>query len=208
MEIVKKYFESLTEEQSACFERLVPLYREWNEKINVVSRKDIDFLEVHHVLHSLALAKVITFRAGTRVLAVGTGGGFPGIPLAILFPEVEFHLVDSIGKKVKVVENIAAALGLQNVRVSQARVETMKERYDFVVSRAVAAFPAFVALTRGRVRPGGTNALPNGIFYLKGGDFDEEIRPYGRAVTVYQIRDFFDETYFDTKKVIYMQVVK
>ena len=118
------------------------------------------------------------------------------------------HLVDSIGKKVKVVENIAAALGLQNVRVSQARVETMKERYDFVVSRAVAAFPAFVALTRGRVRPGGTNALPNGIFYLKGGDFDEEIRPYGRAVTVYQIRDFFDETYFDTKKVIYMQVVK
>ena len=174
----------------------------------MVSRQDIDFLEVHHVLHSLALAKVITFRAGTRVLDVGTGGGFPGIPLAILFPEVEFHLVDSIGKKVKVVENIAAALGLQNVRVSQARVETMKERYDFVVSRAVAAFPAFVALTRGRVRPGGTNALPNGIFYLKGGDFDEEIRPYGRAVTVYQIRDFFDETYFDTKKVIYMQVVK
>ena len=153
MEIVKKYFESLTEEQSACFERLVPLYREWNEKINVVSRKDIDFLEVHHVLHSLALAKVITFRAGTRVLDVGTGGGFPGIPLAILFPEVEFHLVDSIGKKVKVVENIAAALGLQNVRVSQARVETMKERYDFVVSRAVAAFPAFVGQKYKKDRP-------------------------------------------------------
>lgn len=205
METVKKYFPNLTDEQLSRFEQLGPLYREWNEKINVVSRKDIDNLEVHHVLHSLALAKIITFRAGTSVLDVGTGGGFPGIPLAILFPEVEFHLVDSIGKKIKVVEEVAAALGLGNVRATQTRVESMKERFDFIVSRAVSAFPAFVSLTRGRVRSGGVNALPNGIFYLKGGDFHEEISPYGRAVSVFHIRDFFDEDYFDTKKVIYMQ---
>lgn len=205
METVKKYFKDLTEEQMALFDQLTPLYREWNEKINVISRKDIDSLEVHHVLHSLALAKVITFRPGTRVLDAGTGGGFPGIPLAILFPEVEFHLVDSVGKKVKVVQSVVDALGLRNVRVSQTRVEAMKERFDFIVSRAVSAFPAFVSLTRGRIRPKGFNALPNGILYLKGGNFNEEIRAYGRAVMVYDIRDFFDEEYFETKKIIYMQ---
>lgn len=208
MDIVEKYFASLTEEQKSRFDQLMPLYREWNEKINVISRKDVDSLEVHHVLHSLSLAKVMAFKAGTRVLDVGTGGGFPGIPLAILFPEVEFHLVDSIGKKVKVVENVASVLGLRNVRVSQARVESMEEQFDFIVSRAVTAFPAFVSLIRGRIRPGGINALPNGFFYLKGGDFAEEIAPYGRAVMVYDIRNFFTETFFDTKKIIYMQVLK
>ena len=174
----------------------------------MVSRKDIEALEIHHVLHSLAIAKVISFKPGTRVLDVGTGGGFPGIPLAIMFPEVNFHLVDSIGKKIKVVREVAAALGLKNVTADQVRVETMKEKFDFIVSRAVTAFPAFVALTRNRILKGGFNDLPNGIIYLKGGDFEEEIMDFRERIAVYRIPDFFEDEFFETKKIIYMKCLK
>ncbi len=208
MDIIEKYFTGLSEKQIGQFNQLEGLYREWNEKINVVSRKDIDALSVHHVLHSLAIAKVISFRAGTKVLDVGTGGGFPGIPLAIMFPEVDFFLVDSIGKKIKVVEGVAEALGLKNVTAKQLRVETMKEKFDFIVSRAVTAFPAFVALTRNRIRENNFNDLPNGILYLKGGDFEEEIKNFKDKISVYNIPEFFGEEFFETKKLIYMKIVK
>lgn len=208
MDIIEKYFTGLSEKQIGQFNQLEGLYREWNEKINVVSRKDIDALSVHHVLHSLAIAKVISFRAGTKVLDVGTGGGFPGIPLAIMFPEVDFFLVDSIGKKIKVVEGVAEALGLKNVTAKQLRVETMKEKFDFIVSRAVTAFPAFVALTRNRIRENNFNDLPNGILYLKGGDFEEEIKNFKDKISVYNIPEFFEEKFFETKKLIYMKIVK
>ena len=202
MDIVEKYFTGLSESQLKQFQQLEGLYREWNEKINVISRKDIDALNVHHVLHSLAIAKVISFKAGTKVLDVGTGGGFPGIPLAIMF------LVDSIGKKIKVVEGVAGALGLKNVIARQLRVETMKEKFDFIVSRAVTAFPAFVALTRKRIRENSFNDLSNGILYLKGGDFEDEIRDFKDKISVYNIPDFFEEEFFETKKLIYMKFLK
>lgn len=174
----------------------------------MISRKDIDALSVHHVLHSLAIAKVISFKGGTKVLDVGTGGGFPGIPLAIMFPEVDFFLVDSIGKKIKVVEGVAGALGLKNVTARQVRVETMKEKFDFIVSRAVTAFPAFVSLTRNRIRESSFNDLANGILYLKGGDFEEEIKDFRNRVSIYNIPDFFEEEFFETKKLIYMKNLK
>lgn len=208
MDIVERYFTGLSENQIEQFRRLEGLYREWNEKINVISRKDIDELNVHHILHSLAIAKVIRFKAGTKVLDVGTGGGFPGIPLAIMFPDVDFFLVDSIGKKIKVVEGVVTALGLKNVTAKQLRVETMKEKFDFIVSRAVTAFPAFVALTRNRIREDGFNDLPNGILYLKGGDFEEEIRSFKNRISIYNIPDFFDEEFFETKKLIFMKHIK
>ena len=204
MEFVLKYFDGLSDLQKKQFEQLTGLYREWNEKINVISRKDIDELEIHHVLHALAIAKVISFKPGTKIMDVGTGGGFPGIPLAILFPETEFFLVDSIGKKIRVVQEIVAALGLRNVRAEQIRVEQVKEKFDFIVSRAVTAFPAFLGWTRNRIGNKSFNDLPNGILYLKGGDFEEEIQKYKEKISVYSIPDFFSEDYFETKKIIYM----
>ena len=180
-ELVLSYFPELTEIQKEKFALLEGLYREWNEKINVISRKDMDFFGIHHVLHSLAIAKVIRFKAETRVMDVGTGGGFPGIPLAILFPEVEFYLVE------------------------QTRVEQTAGGQDFIVSRAVTAFPAFVGVTRNKIRKGGVNDLPNGILYLKGGDFEEEIKAYAGRVKIFSIPEFFKEDFFETKKVIYLE---
>jgi len=206
MELIRKYFPDVDELQMKRFMALEDLYRVWNEKINVISRKDIDALNEHHVLHSLAIAKVIHFKPGTQVMDVGTGGGFPGIPLAILFPDVQFFLVDSIGKKIKVVNDIVQALGLKNVRAEQLRVETVKERYDFIVSRAVTAFPAFMDLVRQKIKRNGFNALSNGVLYLKGGDFEDEIQAYRERVELYDIPAFFDEPFFETKKIIYMKI--
>lgn len=205
MERIVSYFPQLTLLQQEQLARLGQLYREWNEKINVISRKDIDALYVHHVLHSLAIAKVISFRPGTRVMDVGTGGGFPGIPLSIFFPKSEFYLIDSIAKKIKVVNEVVAVLGLKNVQAEQRRVETVPEKFDFIVSRAVTAFPDFLKLIRNKIRPGKENELPNGVLYLKGGDFENEIQPYRDKIRIYAISDFFSEDFFETKKVIYMQ---
>ena len=205
VELIYRYFPDLTAEQRQQLGCLDQLYREWNEKINVISRKDMENFWVHHVLHSLAIAKVIRFRPGTKIMDVGTGGGFPGIPLAILFPESEFYLVDSIGKKIRVVQGISEAVGLTNVRAEQTRVENVMEKPDFIVSRAVTAFPAFVKWVRGKIASRSENELDNGILYLKGGDFEEEIAPYRSRVKVYAIPDFFEEEFFGTKKIIYLK---
>ncbi len=206
MQNIKTYFPELTEEQFSRFEKMGSLYHEWNQKINVISRKDIDELYERHILHSLAIAKVIQFRSGTKILDVGTGGGFPGIPLAVLFPETQFLLIDSIGKKIKVVEAVAQGLGLTNVTARQTRVEDIKDRYDFVISRAVTAFPDFVSLVRKNISPVSKNSIPNGILYLKGGDFADEIEPFRKAIELFDIPLFFSEPFFETKKVIYLPV--
>lgn len=205
-ELIFSYFPHLTDDQKGKFACLGELYRDWNAKINVISRKDMDAFWVHHVLHSLAIAKVIRFREGTKVMDVGTGGGFPGIPLAILFPEVEFYLVDSIGKKIKVVEGVKEALGLKNVRAEQIRVENVREKQDFIVSRGVTAFPAFVAWVRNKVNRLSRNKLNNGILYLKGGDFTDELQPFAGRVKVYEIPAFFSEDFFETKKIIHLEI--
>ena len=204
MDIIKKYFPELTIEQYNRLFALDELYREWNAKINVISRKDIDFLYERHVLHSMAIAKVIGFVPGTKVLDVGTGGGFPGIPLAILFPEVDFILVDSVGKKIKVVEEIVLATGLKNVKTMTSRVEDIPEKFDFVVSRAVTSIPKFVPFVRKKISNNNNNSLLNGILYLKGGDFEEELRFFRNKVNVYDLHTFFPETFFETKKLIHL----
>jgi 16S rRNA (guanine527-N7)-methyltransferase len=203
-DIIKKYFTDLTDQQLDHFGRLGPLYEEWNSKINVISRKDIEQLYERHVLHSLAIAKIIRFQPGTTILDVGTGGGFPGIPLAILFPEVSFLLVDSIAKKIKVVNEVAQALGLQNVQAEHRRVEEVNKRFDFVVSRAVTAFPRFVDMVSAKVAKESHNDLTNGILYLKGGDFEEEVSPFGQRVKVYDLKDYFEEEFFETKRLIHL----
>ncbi len=203
VQLIQFYFPDLTTEQLDKFAQLEELYREWNKKINVISRKDMDSFGVHHVLHSLAIAKVIRFVPDTHIMDVGTGGGFPGIPLAIMFPECHFLLVDSIGKKIKVVEGVKNALDLQNVTARQTRVEAVKEKQDFIVSRAVTAFPAFVSWVKDKTLKTSYNSLPNGVLYLKGGDFEEELKPFAGRTTVYNIPDFFQEDFFETKKIIH-----
>lgn len=206
MEIVTKYFTDLTGQQLDQFARLAALYDDWNSKINVISRQDIDQIYERHVLHSLAIAKVIRFKPGTTVLDVGTGGGFPGIPLAIFFPETQFTLIDSIGKKIKVVNEVASALELRNIRAEQTRVEDLNGHFDFVVSRAVTAFPKFVALSRRKISAENKNELANGILYLKGGDFEEEVQPFGQNVRIFELKDFFEEEFFETKKLIHLTI--
>lgn len=204
MDVIKKYFTDLTDSQINNFNRLDELYRQWNEAINVISRKDIDNLYIHHVLHSLAIAKIIKFAPGTSIIDVGTGGGFPGIPLAIMFPEVNFHLVDSIGKKIKVVNEVTQALGLENVTATQSRMEEITFRYDFVVSRAVTSLPQFVALTKKNITKRSINPLHNGILYLKGGDLQEEIREAGTKNMVYPLHKLFDEPFFESKYLVHL----
>ncbi len=204
MQVIRKYFPGLSAEQIEKFARLQNLYDFWNERINLISRKDIGNLYLHHVLHSLSIAKVMTFEASTTILDVGTGGGFPGIPLSILFPEAQFHLVDSIGKKIKVVADISAKLELKNVTCEQIRAEQLKTRYDFVVSRAVSALSEFVPWVQGKINKASRHNIKNGIFYLKGGDLTEDTLPFRKTATIINISDYFQEDYFSTKKIIYL----
>lgn len=203
---VFEYFPNLSDKQRAQFEQLDALYHDWNAKINVISRKDIDNLYPHHVLHSLGIAKVINFRPGTRVMDVGTGGGFPGIPLAILFPEVQFYLVDSIGKKIKVANAVAEAIGLENVEAVHRNVIEEKGKFDFVVSRAVMDFSELVKLVQKNIHHEQRNALPNGIICLKGGDLGHELRPFKRKSETWNLSDFFKDEFFETKKVAYVAI--
>ena len=203
MQLLKQYFTDLTDTQLHQFELLETLYKDWNLKINVVSRKDIDELYLRHVLHSLGIAKVISFLPNTKILDVGTGGGFPGIPLAILNPETQFHLVDSIAKKIKVVDEVVDGLGLTNVKTSHDRVENIDGQFDFIVSRAVAAMPTFAHWVKGKIAKEQKHELKNGILYLKGGDLTEELETY-KTATVYNLSDYFNEEFFETKKVVHL----
>ena len=204
MELIEKYFPDLTESQRARFAALYDLYADWNAKINVVSRKDFDQLYLRHVLHSLAIAKVCRFDAGARILDVGCGGGFPSVPLAILFPEAYFTAADSIRKKITVVEGVSQSLGLTNLTPCCVRVETLPERYDYVVSRAVTAMPEFVDWIWSKIERGQRGTLPNGILYLKGGDLEAELSATGRPYALYEIGKLFDDRFFETKKVVYI----
>lgn len=205
MELILKYFTNLTENQIDKFEKLENLYTDWNLKINVVSRKDIDELYLRHVLHSLAIAKIIDFKPGTKIIDVGTGGGFPGIPLAILFPECSFHLVDSINKKLNVVREVVSGLDLENVKTTHSRVEDINGTYDFIISRAVAAMPTFVHWVKGKITKEQKHDIKNGIIYLKGGNLTEELKEY-KAVKIYNIPDYFTEDFFETKKIVHLPV--
>lgn len=205
-EIIFQYFKDINDEQRAQFRALGPLYQEWNAKINVISRKDIDNLYMHHVLHSLGIAKVVNFRQGSNILDIGTGGGFPGIPLAILFPNCKFKLIDSIGKKTRVAAAVANAIGLKNVVVEHRNVIEEKNKYDFVVSRAVMNASDLVKLIRKNVSKEQRNALPNGLICLKGGDMAEEVAPFRNHSEIWELKSYFDDEFFDTKKVMYIQL--
>lgn len=204
MDLILKYFPDLTDEQKAQFEALYPLYTDWNAKINVISRKDIENLYEHHVLHSLGIAQVIRFRPGTEIMDLGTGGGFPGIPLAILFPEVKFHLVDSIGKKVRVATEVASSIGLNNVTFCHERAEDEKRHFDFVVSRAVMPLADLLKVIRKNISIKQRNALPNGLICLKGGELEHEAMPFKHKTTMWDLKDYFKEEYFETKKVVHV----
>ena len=206
IQIILKYFPDLSLNQKSNFEKLFDLYTFWNNQINVISRKDIDLVYERHVLHSLGIAKVISFRPGTKVLDVGTGGGFPGIPLAILFPETDFFLVDSIGKKIKVVNEISNALNLKNIRAKHCRAEDINEKFDFVVSRAVTEFPVFYSWIKNKFLIQNLNDLKNGILYLKGGDLKEEFGIYYDHAQFYELKNYFKEEFFETKKVVYYKI--
>jgi len=203
MDLILKYFPELTDKQVQQFGQLEALYKEWNTKINVISRKDIDELYLRHVLHSLGIAKVMPFADGASILDVGTGGGFPGVPLAILFPNCQFHLVDSINKKLKVIKGVADSIELTNIRTTHSRVEAIDETYDFIVSRAVTAMPEFTKWVKGKISKKQNNILKNGILYLKGGDLTEELKQYTK-VKAYLLSDYFEEDFFETKKVIHL----
>ena len=205
-EIIFQYFKDINDEQRAQFRALGPLYQEWNAKINVISRKDIDNLYMHHVLHSLGIAKVVKFRQGSNILDIGTGGGFPGIPLAILFPNCKFKLIDSIGKKTRVAAAVANAIGLKNVVVEHRNVVEEKNKYDFVVSRAVMNASDLVKLIRKNISKEQRNALPNGLICLKGGDMTEEVAPFKNHSEIWDLKSYFDDEFFDTKKVMYIQL--
>lgn len=206
MEIIQKYFPELTTEQTQQFDQLYGLYNDWNAKINVISRKDIQNLYEHHVLHSLSIAKIILFRPGSHVMDLGCGGGFPGIPLAIMFPEVHFHLVDSIGKKVRVAQEVAAAIGLKNVEFSHARGEEIKDKYDFVVTRAVMTLVELIKCTRKNIDKTQQNSLTNGIIALKGGELNREMASMYKICTTWDISKYFEEEYFETKKIVHVSI--
>jgi 16S rRNA (guanine527-N7)-methyltransferase len=204
MDKIRKYFPDLTAMQLEKFEALMPYYADWNSKINVISRKDFEHFYERHVLHSLAIAKVLRFKNGTEIVDVGTGGGFPGIPLAIMFPNVDFMLIDSIAKKIKVVSDVANNLQLNNVESAQIRFENLNRSFDFVVSRAVTDLPTFVKWSKNKIRKKGFNHIRNGILYLKGGDIKQEIKLTGRKARIYPVSDFFDENFFKTKYVVHL----
>lgn len=203
MHLLLKYFPELSDVQILQFQALQGLYEDWNSKINVISRKDIESLYLRHVLHSLSIAKLIQFKEGSKILDIGTGGGFPGIPLAILFPDVEFHLVDSINKKLNVVNGVAGSLGLVNIKTTHSRAESIQGNYDFIVSRAVTTMPDFVSWVKNRVAKKSLHNLRNGILYLKGGDLTEELKLYKKA-TLYDLNTYFEEDFFETKKIVHL----
>ena len=206
MEQILKYFPALTETQKEQYRMLDAIYHDWNAKINVISRKDIDNLYEHHVLHSLGIAEIIRFKPGTKVMDIGTGGGFPGIPLAIMFPDCHFHLVDSIGKKIKVCMEVAQSIGLKNVTCSHERVEDEKGKFDFVVSRAVMPLAELVKVVGKNIAKESHNGMPNGLICLKGGEVDREIQPIKHIAIVTPLSDYFHEEYFDTKKIVYVSL--
>jgi len=207
MELLLSYFPHLTDKQVEQFQKLQILYQDWNSKINVISRKDIDELYTRHVIHSLGITKILEFKPGSKIMDVGTGGGFPGIPLAIMYPEVDFYLIDIIAKKIKVVNEVALALGLKNVKAEQKRAELVKEEFDFIVSRAVTNMPDFVEWIKGKVTKQSKHDLDNGILYLKGGDLIEELSSFPKA-TEYNLSTFFKEEFFETKKVVHLAIKK